>query len=129
MKYLLDTCGLISMANGGGAFSPACREALQSPSALVYASVVSAAELSIKVGKGKLSLGQPVHDWFLAVLQRHHVESLPLGLPESCLAGSLPWIHPDPFDRLLIATAQTQRCCLVTCDQTVRQYPNLQHLW
>lgn len=129
MKYLLDTCALITLANGGHAFSQACRQAMNSPTAVVYVSVVSAAEVSIKAGKGKLSLGQSVHDWLVAVQDRHRLQILALGLPESCTAGGLPWIHSDPFDRLLIATAQTHNCCLVTCDQAICQYPHLQHLW
>lgn len=41
----------------------------------------------------------------------------------------LPPIHQDPADRLLIAIALEHQCTLLTPDQTIRSYPNLQALW
>jgi PIN domain nuclease of toxin-antitoxin system len=41
----------------------------------------------------------------------------------------LPAIHRDPFDRLLIATAQQHRLTLLTPDASIAQYPNLQVAW
>jgi len=41
----------------------------------------------------------------------------------------LPLIHKDPFDRLMIATAPVQPCALLTCDQTIGQYPDVRIVW
>jgi PIN domain nuclease of toxin-antitoxin system len=39
------------------------------------------------------------------------------------LVGSLPPIHKDPFDRMLVAQAQAERLTLLTSDDTVAHYP------
>ncbi len=38
----------------------------------------------------------------------------------------LPFLHKDPFDRILIAQAQVEGLLLVTDDPRVRNYPGLQ---
>jgi PIN domain nuclease of toxin-antitoxin system len=40
----------------------------------------------------------------------------------------LPWIHRDPFDRLLIATANIRKIPIVTSDRNIKQY-NVSHIW
>ena len=34
----------------------------------------------------------------------------------------LPWIHRDPFDRLLVAQARCEAMAIVTSDETLRLY-------
>ena len=42
---------------------------------------------------------------------------------EHCLAVQhLPWIHRDPFDRLLVAQAQARSFTLLTCDRALTDY-------
>lgn len=36
--------------------------------------------------------------------------------------ASLPWVHRDPFDRLLVAQAQVERATLLTVDRTLAAY-------
>ena len=43
--------------------------------------------------------------------------------------SSLPDIHKDPFDRMLIAQARTEDMSLVTCDALIRAYPAVRILW
>jgi PIN domain nuclease of toxin-antitoxin system len=44
-------------------------------------------------------------------------------------ATLLPNIHRDPFDRILIATSQTEKLALLTPDETIAKYPGLEILW
>ncbi len=129
MNYLLDTCGLLALTRGGNEFSPAARAALVSPAADVCLSVVSAVELSIKTGKGKLTLSSPVEQWLALAIQHHRLRLLPLELSPSCASGDLPWLHADPFDRLLIATALQRSLTLVTSDRIIPTYPGVKTLW
>ena len=41
----------------------------------------------------------------------------------------LPDIHKDPADRIIIATAMERNAQLVTADETIQGYPNLQTVW
>ena len=47
---------------------------------------------------------------------------LPLTLDHGYLAGNLPLLHRDPFDRMLIAQAQAESLILVTDDAAVQRY-------
>ena len=50
------------------------------------------------------------------------LQELPLAV-EHCLAVQhLPWIHRDPFDRLLVAAARESGCQLITADRTLLAY-------
>lgn len=42
--------------------------------------------------------------------------------PHAVAAGSLPLIHRDPFDRLLVGQAQVERMTLVTRDRMLPRY-------
>ena len=42
---------------------------------------------------------------------------------------NLPFLHKDPFDRLLIATALSEDLTVISADQQFKNYPHLQLLW
>ncbi len=129
MNYLLDTCALLHLVNDSPLLPVAARHAIGDATATIYVSVLSAAELSIKTGKGKLSLPLPVTEWMQKAVELHHLTLLPLDLIPSATAGQLPWIHADPFDRLLIATALQQKLPIITSDKTIPDYPGVRVIW
>lgn len=96
--------------------------------ATIYLSVLAAAELSIKVGKGRIKLTQPVQRWVEDAVRLHHLTLLPVELGPAA-AGLLPWIHSDPFDRLLIATARHHSLEIITSDETIPKYPGVKTVW
>ncbi|MGP8202120.1 MAG: PIN domain-containing protein [Limisphaerales bacterium] len=57
------------------------------------------------------------------------MRELPVSGVIAARATLLPAIHRDPFDRLLIATAQEHRLKIVTPDATIAKYPGLDTLW
>ena len=59
----------------------------------------------------------------------HGLKSLALEIGSAHAAGALPALHADPFDRLLIAAAQSHRLTLLTPDPLIRQYPALTTIW
>jgi PIN domain nuclease of toxin-antitoxin system len=54
---------------------------------------------------------------------------LPVSSVIAARATLLPAIHRDPFDRLLIATAQAHRLRLLTPDPTITKHPNPETFW
>jgi PIN domain nuclease of toxin-antitoxin system len=50
------------------------------------------------------------------------LSELPIRFQHADLAGRLPAVHRDPFDRMLIAQALTERLTLVTRDELIHQY-------
>ena len=129
MNYLLDTCALIALTNGSAEFSSRGRTVIADPSAQIMVSVITAAEISIKVGKGKYQLPMPVVDWVEGAVRQHRLRLLPLELHPASTAGKLPWHHSDPFDRILIATAIERNLTIITSDKLIAQYSEVITLW
>jgi PIN domain nuclease of toxin-antitoxin system len=84
----------------------------------VYVSVASIWEISIKSAAGKLR----VPDGFLEVVGDSGVSELAIRSRHAQLAGQLPILHRDPFDRMLIAQALTENLTLVTRDSAIHAY-------
>jgi PIN domain nuclease of toxin-antitoxin system len=49
----------------------------------------------------------------------------PVGLSSNLRGGSLPPIHRDPFDRVLVALAQMQILVVLTSDENIPKYPGV----
>ncbi|MEV6417736.1 type II toxin-antitoxin system VapC family toxin [Kribbella sp. NPDC051718] len=84
----------------------------------VYVSAATIWEISIKTSAGKLELPST----FLDVVKDSGVAELPIRTAHADLAGKLPFLHRDPFDRMLIAQAITERLTLVSRDAAIHQY-------
>lgn len=84
----------------------------------VYVSVASIWEVAVKQALGKIEkptdLPEHIRDSELPVL--------PIGFTHAVTAARLPAIHRDPFDRMLVAQAQTERLTLVTRDRHIHRY-------
>jgi PIN domain nuclease of toxin-antitoxin system len=51
------------------------------------------------------------------------MEVLPIRLEHAAALQSLPPLHRDPFDRMLIVQSQIEKLSLVTADPVIRGYP------
>ena len=117
--YLLDTQAAIFTMSQSSSLSGTARAAIaEGPNVL---SVVSYWEVMIKSMKGKLDVGDPRAWWFDALDQ---LAATPLVLRPQHIAAvhSLPPIHKDPFDRVLIAQATVEGLALVSGDREVARY-------
>lgn len=126
---LLDTCTLLWLTSDQAKLSPAAKQAIQTHRGQLYVSAISGFESAQKVAKGKLVLPRPPSEWMGLALQLHGLRSLALEMDSAVAAGALPALHADPFDRLLIAVAQSHHLTLLTPDPLIHQYPALITLW
>ena len=126
---LLDTCALLAIHHGGAAFSKKVRVLLEAPGSLVFVSAITAFEIGQKHATDKLSLPCELSRWFHAVLTQHALSELPLTSALCISAASLPPLHKDPFDRLIIATALLHRLPIITSDKIIPTYPRIKTLW
>jgi PIN domain nuclease of toxin-antitoxin system len=55
-------------------------------------------------------------------MQRLGMKYLDIVFPHVCQVATLPLLHRDPFDRILIAQAQTEQLTLVTADEMLTKY-------
>ena len=84
----------------------------------VFVSSATAWEISIKQGLGKLSSDVDL----AAEIWRSDLQQLPIAFEHAIEAGGLPLHHRDPFDRMLVAQARTERLTLVTRDPAMSSY-------
>jgi PIN domain nuclease of toxin-antitoxin system len=115
---MLDTHALIWALEGSGKLSKAARRAVEDPKNDVLVSAVSAWEIAIKSGIGRLEVP---HDLMQVVLSAGFTPR-PLGFAEAERLRKLPDHHRDPFDRMLVAHAIEERCSLVTKDPIIARY-------
>lgn len=88
----------------------------------LFFSVVSAWEIAIKVGIGKLPLPEPVDTYLASRMRLLGAKYLDIVFPHACRVATLPSLHRDPFDRILVSQAQIEHMTLVTADEILTQY-------
>lgn len=122
MKLLLDTCTFLWLAGGGG-LSEDAAHAIRTPSNQVFLSAASVWEVVTKHQRGRLPLPE-LPDRLIPVERRlRGIDPLPFD-EESAFQGlRLPWLHRDPFDRMLIAQSIAHGLAIVTPDPLIAQYP------
>lgn len=93
----------------------------------VLISAAVAWELAIKVNLGKITPPAPI-DELPKVVERQKFVELAISISHAVAAGLLPLHHRDPFDRLLIAQAQSLDVPIVSADTAFDQY-EVSRLW
>ena len=118
-RYLLDTQVFIWFVMGNRRLSREVDEIIRNAAGQVYLSVASIWEISIKQGVDKLPLlpGEPE-----ALAAESLILTLDINVSHAKLAGRLPLIHRDPFDRMLVAQAQIEDLILITSDGDIPKY-------
>ena len=118
MNLLLDTHTLIWALEDNPSLSALARVAIVDGENMVFISAVSVWEISIKKALGKLE----APDTLLDEIERIRFTPLDITLEHADRAGKLPAIHMDPFDRMLIAQAQSEQLTLITRDAEIQKY-------
>ena len=85
-------------------------------------SAASSWEIAIKVGLGKLELPVPPERFVPEQMAEDGIDPLPIEHAHALRVARLPPHHCDPFDRLLVAQAQLERCSLLTADAQLFGY-------
>lgn len=122
MKLLLDTHVTLWSATEPDRLRTEARDAIADGANEARVSIVTAWEIAIKQSLGKLDLPKPAEQWLPAVLRRSGFEVAELGLTAALRVRGLPWHHPDPFDRLLIAQALEEGYTIVSHDGAFAAY-------
>ena len=119
MKYLLDTHALLWYLYGKANLSSKAKEIIDNE--ICYYSKVSLWEIAIKQTKGLLQYKQSIQD-IIDACKIEEFEELSVTSNSLELIKSLPDVHRDPFDRLLIAIAQLESLTIITRDSIIPQY-------
>ncbi len=123
MNLLLDTHIFLWYISGDTKLPALVRDMIRDPDNDVYLSVASVWEAIIKYQLGKLPLPQPAAQYLPRQRERHSIASLPLDEASIARLETLPALHRDPFDRILICQALQHRLVIATVDTAIRDYP------
>ncbi len=126
---LLDTHAIVWLASDPEQLSHTAQSAIRAHPASLHVSVVSAWEISLLVKRGRLTLPLPPDEYFSRAVAHHGLIEVPLTRQVAQAAVSLPDIHNDPFDRILIAECRERGMSLVSHDAVVSRYPGLSVIW
>lgn len=129
MNILLDAHCLVWFRIGDSRLSPKVRAAMESNQNRLVISVASFWELNIKESLGRFRFEGGVGGIYLEWIQDGVADLLPIEWEHLSLLSGLPWIHRDPFDRLLVAQATREDLTLATNDRSIRRYPQLKTIW
>ena len=123
MKLLLDTQVFLWFISGDRRLPDSWRDAIRDPGNAVYLSVASVWEAVIKQQAGKLPLPEPADSLLPVQRKLHQIASLPIDESSVEHLSSLPALHRDPFDRMLVCQALAHGLTVVTVDPVFRAYP------
>lgn len=122
MKVLLDTHVLLWAANSPKRLSAKTRALLNDEKNELFFSVASIWEISIKSCLGRADFAVEPRLLRRSLLDQMYLE-LDINACHALWLLSLPLLHKDPFDRILIAQACVEGISLLTADPLIKQYP------
>lgn len=121
MKLLLDTHLLLWAAGGLPELPSPAKKMIEDPTNELFFSAASLWEISIKHSLGRSDFQVDPQVLRRALFDNGYQEIVISSLHAAATA-TLPPIHKDPFDRMLVAQAIAEGITLLTCDSDVAQY-------
>ncbi|MCL2420338.1 MAG: type II toxin-antitoxin system VapC family toxin [Defluviitaleaceae bacterium] len=128
MKLLLDTHTALWWVNEHEKLPPKVKALLLDETHTLYFSAASAWEIAIKVSLGRFTEFEGGVSTFLSQIDMMPINLISI-LPRHIeVVETLPFIHRDPFDRILIATAKADNMTLLTVDENIKRY-GIDSIW
>jgi PIN domain nuclease of toxin-antitoxin system len=126
---VLDTPTWIWRASDPKRLTTSARRAIdEAERALVCA--ISVWEVAMLVAKRRIRLDRPVEQWVDIALALPGIQLAALEPAIAVRSTKLPGeFHPDPADRMIVATALENAASIVTPDERIRSYPHVQSVW
>jgi PIN domain nuclease of toxin-antitoxin system len=116
MKYLLDTNICIWLATDSKRITKDLARILNNGE--LYTSVTTIWEIGIKESIGKIKLKKSIIEY----LENLGIKFLDVNKHHADYVKNLPYIHKDPFDRIIIAQAKVDNMKIITSDEVFTQY-------
>jgi len=124
LRLLVDTHLFLWWCGDDPRLGAGERRAIRDGANEVYLSAASVWEIVIKQGLGRLRAPEPAS----VAARRLDFQPLPITFEHAEATASLPPVHRDPFDRILVAQARIEGLTLVTHDPSIRSYPGVAFL-
>ncbi len=125
---LLDTCTLLWLADDQNKLSARARVLISENAGSLFISSITAVEITLKHRRGALRLPLEPVDWIMEALEQHGIVDIPVDWRIAERSASLPILHKDPADRLIVATAMATGLPILTPDPHISAY-DVKVLW
>ena len=119
MEILIDTHMLLWWLADDSRLSKKARALMADPANMLTVSAATAWEIAIKQALGKMTMDGDLEK----EIRELGFAMLPVTFPHAAETLTLPAIHRDPFDRMLVAQARVESLPLLTVDPHILQYP------
>lgn len=128
MTFLLDTHTFLWLAIEPEKLSPAVLDIVEQGGSELLLSAASGWEIALLAKLGRIVLPESPDIFIPTVMQALQVTPLAIGFATAITAASLPIIHRDPFDRILVAEALRGDITLLSRDEIIPRY-GVRVLW
>lgn len=123
MRILLDTHIFLWFVNDNPRLSSRFADLIEDENNIVYLSIASLWEMSIKYNLGKLTLKLNYNEFIESEVVASNINLLNIELAHIKTNAILPFHHRDPFDRLIISQSIVEKIPIITVDSVFSQYP------
>lgn len=127
MKILMDTHTMLWFFSDDDKLSGAAKQAIENRDNTVAVSIASFWEIAIKMSLKKLVIDVSFERLFQEC-DALDIDILKIDKAHLSQLGELPYIHRDPFDRLIISKAMVEGYTLASADGIFPRY-NIQVIW
>jgi len=122
MNFLLDTHAFLWWINDDSRLSLPAREIISTRENELFLSAASGWEISIKSQIGRLRLPDVPAEFVSRQLSLNGIRALPIMMSHALHYHTLPMLHRDPFDRMIIAQAQVEKLPILSADPMISHY-------
>ena len=127
MNNLLDTHTFIWFIEDDEKLSSTAKETIEAENSVNYISIASLWEIAIKINLEKLELKKQFAEIGNQITQNGFI-ILPIEFQDTLTVSLLPYIHKDPFDRIIISQSMNKDFTLITADDNIAKY-DVKTLW
>ena len=128
MSYLLDTHTFLWMAGDLSSLSAIALDIAEEKNNSLFLSAASAWEIAMLQQLKRVDLPDRPQRFIPEAMQRLSVLPIPIGFTTAISAATLPFIHRDPFDRIIIAEALKEKMTVLTKDTQFAEY-GVETIW
>jgi PIN domain nuclease of toxin-antitoxin system len=125
LRLLLDTCTFLWLNSDLSRIPARVLQLCRDESNQLYLSAVSAWEIAMKHRTGKLSLRLSPQEYVTTYRAANGIAPVRFREDDAFQLSSLPALHKDPFDRMLVCQAIARGLTILTPDELIKQYPVL----
>ena len=126
--YILDTHTYLWFISGDAKLSIKAKSIIENADNEILLSAAVVWEIGIKATIGKIHLRKDLDHLIAETFQCYNFIPLAITIPHVIRMNSLPEIHRDPFDRVLVAQSIAEDMPLITADPTIKKY-KIKTIW